>query len=259
MPTKIDLIGRVYGSLTVKSEAERRGRSKIHWLCQCSCGKTAEVAGSNLQSGASKTCGCSQEPESLVGNVYGEWTVQSIGARLPSREVTWNCLCSCGTFKVIAGSSLTLARSLSCGCLSEHGYRHTATYAVWSSLKQRIANPNCKDYSNYGGRGLTMPEDWLDFRNFLRDMGERPEGMSIERIDNSLGYSKENCIWATAVEQARNKRNNVTVLYRGSKIILKDAAKLAGVRYGTVYQRLFRQNYSVAEALESSDFSENIS
>lgn len=255
MPTKIDLIGRTFGKLTVKGEADRGLRSKIHWTCLCECGNEVDVAGSNLQSGASQTCGCSLNAEDLSGKLFGNWTVLSMADRVEGKEIHWRCICSCGVAKLVAGSSLRLRRSTSCGCsATTHGLSHAPTYHIWTMLKQRINNTRAGSYKDYGGRGITMDPRWLTFEGFFEDMGERPGRLSIERVNNELGYCKSNCIWADANTQARNKRNNVKVLYRGLPVILKDAARMANIKYTTLYQRLYRSNLPVPEAFGSVDF-----
>lgn len=84
----------------------------------------------------------------------------------------------------------------------------TSTYYIWAAMVQRCTNPNSNDYHLYGGRGITLSEEWKDFRAFLADMGEKPSGLSLDRIDNSQGYEPGNCRWATSVQQARNTRKN---------------------------------------------------
>jgi hypothetical protein len=89
-----------------------------------------------------------------------------------------------------------------------HGFKHPRVYTSWCLMKGRCSNPKSPDYPRYGGRGIKVCERWKDFRDFLADMGEPPEGMSIERVDNSKGYAPSNCVWATATEQAFNRRSN---------------------------------------------------
>jgi len=107
-------------------------------------------------------------------------------------------------------------------------------------MRQRCTNPNDASYPNYGGRGIFVCERWLDFENFLADMGERPEGMSLDRVDNDGPYSPANCRWATRTEQSRNTRRNRYVEVKGKRMLLADAARLLGISGGHATYRLQR-------------------
>lgn len=104
-------------------------------------------------------------------------------------------------------------------------------------MKTRCTNPKATRYPEYGGRGITVCERWNDFANFLADMGERPVGMTIDRRDNDLGYFKENCRWATHLEQTQNRANAIKVVFRGESMFLTVAAKLAGISYTNAVKR----------------------
>ena len=146
----------------------------------------------------------------LTKRKFGRWTV--LKEEEPrSRSRMWLCICKCGNIKTIAGSSLKCGGSRSCGCIIKEagtslGMWGKPVYHSWEGMIQRCNNPNDKSYKNYGGRGITVCKEWLKFENFYKDMGDCPDGLSIERVENSKGYFPENCKWATQTEQQRNKR-----------------------------------------------------
>ena len=128
----------------------------------------------------------------------------------------WKCKCDCGNYTFVRFDSLKSTNS--CGCLriekgkekKTHGMTSTTAYSVWQGMKKRCLNKNNPNYHNYGGRGISVSERWIKFENFLEDMGHPPKGMQLDRIDNNLGYSKENCRWATPKENSNNKRNTLS-------------------------------------------------
>src|SRR5580704_11781060 len=109
-------------------------------------------------------------------------------------------------------------------------YYKTPTYYSYISMMQSCTNPNAEFYENYGGRGITVCERWRTFKNFIEDMGIRPEGMCLDRIDNNGNYEPGNCKWSTMQEQQRNRGNfNVHVMYKGAKMLLCELAELVGI------------------------------
>jgi len=137
----------------------------------------------------------------------------------------------------------------------KHGHTtHTAsspTYKSWHMMKQRCLNPNYDQYENYGGRGIKVVAHWGDFENFLADMGKRPEGMTLDRIDNSKGYSKANCRWATKKEQQRNRRTNRMLSYQGETMCLLDWANRLGIKQHSLSMRIDVYGWTVEEALST--------
>lgn len=189
--------------------------------------------------------------KSLVGKRFGRLVVKSFYdfQEYPraKRRSRWLCVCDCGNTSTPTGKSLREGTK-SCGCLqkeavsrtmSTHGQSRTKVYKVWSCMKDRCMNPKNSEYLNYGGRGISVSREWADsFETFLSDMGVPERGRSLERMDNSLGYSKENCVWATLNAQRRNMRTNVNVTYQGRTQCLNDWCKELGIPFRTARQRL---------------------
>ncbi len=168
---------------------------------------------------------------------YGRWTVLSEWEPAYSKR-GWRilrelCVCDCGTFKVVKTAALKNSSSTSCGCYSlerlqsskgntKHGQHGTKAYRAWKHMKKRCNNPNTEGYHDYGGRGITYDPRWENFSNFLEDMGHpATHDLSLDRKNTNDNYCKENCRWATKIEQSINKRkykNNTSgrtgVLYK---------------------------------------------
>ena len=151
-----------------------------------------------------------------VGDVFGRLTVM---AKVGQRGGRSMCLCTCGNTKIVKDGALLRGETRSCRCLqselsSKRFLKHGATqggwsrtYRSWQSIFQRCDNPKHPDFDYYGGRGITVCARWREsFENFRTDMGERPEGMTLDRRDNSKGYGPDNCRWATRTQQSRNSR-----------------------------------------------------
>ena len=160
-------------------------------------------------------------------------------------HIKWVCRCSCGDVSEYIATRVRYNRVSNCKkCsakvagekLKTHGMRGTKTYLSWSSMKDRCLNEKSKDYKRYGGAGITLCQEWAtSFEKFYLDMGEKPAGCSIDRIDNTKGYFKENCRWATSSEQQRNKRDSYIWIIKGIQFnTMKEAAEYFGVAAPTI-------------------------
>lgn len=123
-------------------------------------------------------------------------------------------------------------------------------------MKQRTGNPKDPNARHYSERGITLCERWLNFENFLKDMGERPEGTNLERIDNDKGYSPSNCRWATQAEQMRNRRSNVFIEYQGKKQTVQEWSKELNIPFTTLRLRM-KTGWPVERVLSTNRFAKN--
>lgn len=191
--------------------------------------------------------------EDLTGRRFGRLTVKSRAENKGYGLTAWNCVCECGTEKAVLSMSLRNGNSRSCGCLqrqaaTSHGMRGSRVYNTWAQMKARCLNPRSRFFADYGGRGITVCDRWMSFEGFYADMGDQPKGKSLDRIDNSKGYSPENCRWATMLQQGRNKRNNRNLKFRGETRPVSEWAELMGIKKETVISRL-NLGWSVEDAL----------
>lgn len=152
-----------------------------------------------------------------IGDVFGRLTIISESYIVNKRRVV-DCVCSCGNSRTVRVDGLKAKSTNSCGCyrldklrekIVTHGATNTKTYGVWEGMVQRCTNPKSYGYKSYGGRGITICERWLGkdgFLNFLSDMGEKPDKLTLDRIDVNGNYCKDNCHWADSSTQGFNTR-----------------------------------------------------
>jgi len=195
--------------------------------------------------------------ETLIGQRFGRWIVLGNGCRKNGRR-SYLCLCKCGTFSDVDATNLRVGVSQSCGCLklehiTRHGHARTSgwshEYQVWKNMRARTVNPKSTRFALWGGRGISICKQWLhSFEAFYEDMGPRPPGHQIDRIDNDGPYCKENCRWVTIKEQMRNTRCTVRLTFRGRTQSRMDWAEELGIDHQTIRARL-RYGWSVEDAL----------
>lgn len=131
----------------------------------------------------------------------------------------------------------------------KHGMRDSQEYNIWYSMIERCTKPNHKFYKNYGGRGIKISKDWEKFENFYRDMGNKPLGKTLERIDNDGNYCKENCKWATFAEQALNKRSNRLLTVGGVTKTVKEWSDTSGLDYDIISKRINKLGWNHKDAV----------
>lgn len=180
------------------------------------------------------------------------------------RERTFLCKCDCGKETIVRLSCLRSNKTVSCGCVGakhradsrrSHGLSHTTFYRKWWSIKRRCICKYDKSYHNYGGRGITLSEDWMTFKNFHRDMFEDYErasskikNVTIDRIDNDKGYSKDNCRWVSNIDNANNTRKNIFLEFQGKRHTVSQWSRIVGIHPETLYSRI-KKGLSTEEVL----------
>ncbi len=187
----------------------------------------------------------------LTGKTFGYWKVLRRNGSTPNKASKWRCICTlCGKEYDVVGASLTSGYSTKCrSCVPTQTLtlpnRKTRLYHIYTAMKQRCTNPNAKHYSQYGGRGISVCEEWINspdaFMEWAISNGYN-DSLTIDRINNDKGYCPDNCRWTTPLAQARNKRNNICIIYNGVKYkTLLEACAKFGINYDAV--RRFRSKH----------------
>lgn len=206
----IDLSGKKFGRLVAKFRVGSGPRAA--WNCLCACGNETTVEASNLRSENTTSCGCARRSDApdhdLSGHRFGGLVPVSPVRKTDGSNRSiwfWLCKCDCGVTKEVRASTLRSGASRSCGCRIvdatrernlKHGRSGTRAHRIWKGMLTRCQNPNANSFERYGGRGIRVCERWQSFEHFYADMGDPPDGHSIDRLDGSGNYEKSNCVWS---------------------------------------------------------------
>lgn len=235
MGNPIDLTGKRFNRLVVLERASNDKDGRTRWLCRCDCGNERIISGKCLRNGHTQSCGCLNKERvhetffiDRTGQTFGRLTVLSRADdsvfKNGSRHVRWNCICNCGKEIIVDVTQLVTGHTKSCGCLRtdllgksnlKHGGYHDRLYKVFYNMKNRCYNENAGDYKYYGGRGITICDEWINsyesFKQWAYANGyddSAPKGQcTLDRIDVNGMYEPSNCRWVDMATQSRNRRN----------------------------------------------------
>lgn len=259
-----DVVGQSSGRLTVLGLAGKNKHGHNLLECRCTCDNIKITPVSDFLKGKVTSCGCLKNQDykkvnpDKTGMKFGVLTVLRKAEKhelpIDTQEDCsfWVCECDCGNEVILSRRHLTPRRRGCSNCCSQsrtelsttHGLRDTSLYDVWRDIRYRCLDPNNKHYPDYGGRGITLCDEWRTdlktFYDWAMSNGWK-QGLSVERKDNNGPYESWNCKLATAEEQANNRRSNVIVVIEGNSYTLAQAVRLFGkVSYSTAATRIYR-------------------
>lgn len=191
--------------------------------------------------------------KNLSGMRFGRLTcIKPVGRYEKGRSIIWQCKCDCGKTINVIGGSLRSGNTQSCGCLQKekaaasgresrkHGMIYSGLYKSWAHMKARCLHKSNKSHKDYGGRGIKVCDEWMEFVPFMEwaMANGYQNGLTIERVDNDGNYEPSNCIWATPIIQANNKRNNRRLTLNGKTMTVSQWASALGINASTLHSRL---------------------
>lgn len=279
MAELIDLTGKRFGKLVVLSKGESRrtsgGQFKATWICKCDCGNTTTVDAEKLRNGRTRSCGCAfgevvsqKKRKDITGQRFGRLIVVKF---IPmnerdNRDRQWLCKCDCGNYVQVNGTKLRSGHTNSCGCLIADRTRETCQkfkhqdkrmYQKYHGIMQRCYDVGFRKYSNYGGRGIRVCDEWADkdtgfdaFYEWAVQNGYSPE-LTIDRIDVNGNYCPENCRWITNQENQNNKRTNVFLTYNGETHSMTEWSRILNIPYTTIRYHVRYKRESLTEFMNS--------
>lgn len=238
-----DLKNQRFGKLLVLERDLEYNKTRCFWKCKCDCGRIKTISSSHLINGNSKSCGLCLKDD-LVGKRFNFLQVIS-----KENKSNWRCKCDCGEMTVVRGDYLKNGRVKSCGCYQKQRVKETQTthnmsktrlYGIYYNMKSRCYNKNEKRYKDYGLRGISICDEWLNnvsnFINWSLDNGYE-EHLTLDRIDNDGNYEPSNCRWADKETQYNNRRNSILININGIKKSLKQWTIFMGWKYPKYYAR----------------------
>ena len=201
----------------------------------------------------------------VAGQKFGKWTaIRPTGEKTKNGTNIWLCECECGNVGFVSINNLRSGSSKSCGCISKermsrlnykHGGKNERLYMVWSTMLRRCRDTKTKDFENYGGRGITVCDEWKDYSMFKAwalangyDPNAKPQECTIDRIDGTKGYSPDNCRWVSAKVQQNNRRDNVLLTYNGETQMCAQWNRECGFSKNLVDSRI-KRGWTVEEAI----------
>lgn len=194
----------------------------------------------------------------LTGQKFNKLTVEKRLENAIGGIPVWLCKCDCGNYTKVRGKNLKNGSVKSCGCLLKenayktHGMNNTRLYSIWGSMKSRCNNSRLSSYKIYGGRGITVCDEWakdfMTFYNWSMANGYQ-DNLTIDRIDNNKGYMPDNCRWVTFEQQCNNRRTNIVFEYNGEKHNLMQWCKLLNLDYKFIHNRIYKMKWDFPKAI----------
>lgn len=255
------VIGKRYGKLEAIGPSfwARTDVIRRMAVCRCDCGSVCVGNLNKLEGGTTKSCGCGKfsfsrhsvaerflPDQSFKGRRFGKLVALGASFRMrickSKRERMALFACDCGERLVLSVYAAIDGKQVSCGCHKDsqcgQSVSERPTYRSWYSMLNRCQNKDYIEWELYGGRGISVCERWQSFDAFMEDMGRRPDGKSIDRIDTNGNYEPGNCRWADDKTQARNRRSSRTSMVDGQRMTVAEMAEISGLDYKTVWQRI---------------------
>ncbi len=243
-----DIAGEHFGDLVAINYVGNNlgSQAGAYWLFRCKCGVEKVLSGRAVRSGSVRSCGCSKQRTDETGNVYNKLTVLEFVGTTKGGDSSWLCRCECGNTTVVARGHLKNESIKSCGCHRRcaggacSGRKPTPEYTSWKEMKRRCYNTRNPEYHNYGGRGITVCDNWKNsFVDFLAYVGYKPSpDATIDRIDVNGNYEPGNVRWATKLEQSQNTRKTSKLTYNGETHCLREWARKLGISHSTLRTRI---------------------